>query len=45
VSTSQPLGDDAGIAVYPADQRQAWFYSMFADVGNKWGTWVGASRF
>jgi hypothetical protein len=38
-------GDYAGIAVDPGDQRQVWFYSMFADVGNKWGTWVGAARF
>jgi hypothetical protein len=38
-------GDYAGIGVDPADQRQVWFYSMFADAGNKWGTWVGASRF
>src|SRR5262249_62080422 len=38
-------GDYAGIAVDPADQLQVWFYSMFADTGNKWGTWVGAARF
>jgi hypothetical protein len=38
-------GDYAGIAVDPADQREVWFYSMFADAGNKWGTWVGTSRF
>jgi hypothetical protein len=38
-------GDYAGVAVDPVDQRNVWFYSMFADVGNRWGTWVGASRF
>jgi hypothetical protein len=38
-------GDYAGIAVDPIDPRQVWFHSMFADAGNKWGTWVGTSRF
>jgi hypothetical protein len=38
-------GDYAGIAVDPLDQRNIWFYSMFADAANKWGTWVGAARF
>jgi hypothetical protein len=38
-------GDYAGIAVDPINQQDVWFYSMFADAGNKWGTWVGAARF
>jgi hypothetical protein len=38
-------GDYAGIAVDPADQRNVWFYSMYAETGNKWGTWVGAAHF
>ncbi len=38
-------GDYAGSASDPADPRIVWSYSMFADVNNKWGTWVGATRF
>jgi hypothetical protein len=37
-------GDYAGIAVDPTDPGQVWLYSMFADAGNKWGTWVGLSQ-
>jgi hypothetical protein len=38
-------GDYAGIDVDPADQRAIWLYSMYAEAGNHWGTWVGATRF
>ncbi len=38
-------GDYAGTSADPADVRNVWFYSMFADAGNKWGTWVGAARY
>jgi hypothetical protein len=38
-------GDYAGIASDPTDTGQVWFYSMFADAGNRWGTWVGAAQF
>ncbi len=38
-------GDYAGAASDPADGRIVWIYSMFADAGNKWGTWIGAARF
>jgi hypothetical protein len=38
-------GDYSGAAADPADGRNVWFYSMFGDTGNNWGTWVGAARF
>lgn len=38
-------GDYAGIGCDPVDGKTIWFYSMFADTGNKWGTWVGASKY
>jgi hypothetical protein len=38
-------GDYAGIAIDPLDQRNFWFYSMYGETGNKWGTWIGAARY
>ena len=38
-------GDYAGVGIDPADGRTVWVYSMHGDTGNKWGTWVGATRF
>ncbi|MGH9362930.1 MAG: hypothetical protein ACRD2T_13535, partial [Thermoanaerobaculia bacterium] len=38
-------GDYAGIACDPTDNRTVWSYTKFAAGVNKWGTWIGASRF
>ncbi len=38
-------GDYAGIANDPVDNSTIWSYTKFAAGVNKWGTWIGASRF
>ncbi|MEY2507782.1 MAG: hypothetical protein QOH01_2111 [Verrucomicrobiota bacterium] len=36
-------GDYCGIASDPASGSNVWFYSMFAEAPNKWGTWIGSA--
>ncbi|HEX9671631.1 MAG TPA: hypothetical protein VGC93_19335 [Thermoanaerobaculia bacterium] len=38
-------GDYAGIANDPVDNSTIWSYTKFAAGVNKWGTWIGASKF
>lgn len=37
-------GDYAGVAGDPATPATIWFYSMFVEAANKWGTWVGSAQ-
>jgi hypothetical protein len=37
-------GDYAGVAGDPATTTTIWFYSMFVESPNHWGTWVGSAK-
>ena len=42
--TRNRWGDYMGIFLDPFDENNVWLFTEYADVNNKWGTWVGKIR-
>ena len=42
--TRNRWGDYMGIALDPTDETNVWMFTEYAEVNNRWGTWVGEIR-